>query len=82
MSLESLIIASSAAFLALAYDPRDLNLYKVIGSDDVIEFLPEEEREESRYLAQTVNSLLASVCVCDLSLTIFDEKRILAVPSW
>ncbi|KAI6033642.1 hypothetical protein BKA83DRAFT_4486712 [Pisolithus microcarpus] len=46
------------AFLASAYDPRDLNLYKVVGSDDVIEFLPADEPEESKYLAQMVNSLL------------------------
>ncbi|KAI5997067.1 GH3 auxin-responsive promoter [Pisolithus albus] len=55
VSLETLTIASSEAFLALAYDPRDLNLYKVVGSDDVIEFLPVDEPEESRYLAQTWN---------------------------
>ncbi|KAI5990909.1 GH3 auxin-responsive promoter [Pisolithus albus] len=55
VSLETLTIASSEAFLALAYDPRDLGLYKVVGSDDVIEFLPVDEPEESRYLAQTGN---------------------------
>ncbi|KAI6094510.1 GH3 auxin-responsive promoter [Pisolithus sp. B1] len=55
VSLETLSIASSEAFLALAYDPRDLNLYKVVGSDDVIEFLPVDEPEESKYLAQTWN---------------------------
>ncbi|KAI6006117.1 GH3 auxin-responsive promoter-domain-containing protein [Pisolithus albus] len=55
VSLETLTIASSEAFLALAYDPRDLGLYKVVGSDDVIEFLPVDEPEESRYLAQMGN---------------------------
>ncbi|KIK16197.1 hypothetical protein PISMIDRAFT_686591 [Pisolithus microcarpus 441] len=46
VSLETLTIASSEA---------DLSLYKVVGSDDVIEFLPVDEPEESRYLAQTWN---------------------------
>ncbi|KAI6140836.1 hypothetical protein BKA82DRAFT_4448546 [Pisolithus tinctorius] len=31
------------------------NLYKVVGSDDVIEFLPVGEPEESKYLAQSWN---------------------------
>ncbi|KAI6151501.1 GH3 auxin-responsive promoter-domain-containing protein, partial [Pisolithus tinctorius] len=55
VSLQTLSIASSEAFLALAYDPTDLNLYKIVGSDDVIEFLPVDEPEESKYLAQTWN---------------------------
>ncbi|KAI6042179.1 GH3 auxin-responsive promoter [Pisolithus marmoratus] len=55
VSVETLAIASSEAWLAVAYDPRDLNLYKVVGSDDVIEFLPVDEPEESKYLAQSWN---------------------------
>ncbi|KAI6096843.1 GH3 auxin-responsive promoter [Pisolithus sp. B1] len=55
VSIESVAIASSEAYLAIAYDPRDLNLYKVVGSDDVIEFLPVDEPEESKYLAQSWN---------------------------
>ncbi|KAI5985505.1 GH3 auxin-responsive promoter [Pisolithus albus] len=55
VSVQTLAIASSEAYLAVAYDPRDLNLYKVIGSDDVIEFLPVDEPEESKYLAQSWN---------------------------
>ncbi|KAI5998394.1 GH3 auxin-responsive promoter [Pisolithus orientalis] len=55
VSIQSVAIVSSEAFLAVAYDPRDLNLYKVIGSDDVIEFLPVDEPEESKYLAQSWN---------------------------
>ncbi|KAI6141111.1 GH3 auxin-responsive promoter [Pisolithus tinctorius] len=55
VSLQTLAIGSSEAFLAVAYDPRDLNLYKLVGSDDVIEFLPVEDPEESKYLAQSWN---------------------------
>ncbi|KAI6044140.1 GH3 auxin-responsive promoter [Pisolithus marmoratus] len=55
VSIQTLVIASSEVYLAVAYDPRDLNLYKVVGSDDVIEFLLVDEPEESRYLAQSWN---------------------------
>ncbi|KAI6141108.1 GH3 auxin-responsive promoter [Pisolithus tinctorius] len=55
VSVQTLAIASSEAYLAMAYDPRDLNLYKVVGSDDVIEFLPVDDPEESKYLAQSWN---------------------------
>ncbi|KAI6033477.1 GH3 auxin-responsive promoter [Pisolithus microcarpus] len=55
VSIQSVAIASSEAYLAVAYDPRDLNLYKVIGSDDVVEFLPVDQPEESKYLAQSWN---------------------------
>ncbi|KAI6141045.1 GH3 auxin-responsive promoter [Pisolithus tinctorius] len=55
VSVQSVVIASSEAFLAVVYDPRDLNLYSVVGSDDVIEFLPVEKPEESKYLAQSWN---------------------------
>ncbi|KAI5985503.1 GH3 auxin-responsive promoter-domain-containing protein [Pisolithus albus] len=55
VSIQSVAIASSEAYLAIAYDPRDLNLYKVIGSDDVVEFLPVNQPEESKYLAQAWN---------------------------
>ncbi|KAI6044161.1 GH3 auxin-responsive promoter-domain-containing protein [Pisolithus marmoratus] len=55
VSVETLVIASSEAWLAVAYDPRDLNLYKVVGSDNVIEFLPVDKPEESKYLAQSWN---------------------------
>ncbi|KAI6011140.1 GH3 auxin-responsive promoter [Pisolithus marmoratus] len=55
VSIQTLVIASSEVYLAVAYDPRDLNLYKVVGSDDVIEFLPVDEPEESKYLAQSWN---------------------------
>ncbi|KIO12102.1 hypothetical protein M404DRAFT_89929, partial [Pisolithus tinctorius Marx 270] len=55
VSLQTLSIASSEAFLASAYDPMDLDLYKIVGSNDVIKFLPVDEPEDSRYLAQTWN---------------------------
>ncbi|KAI6096841.1 GH3 auxin-responsive promoter [Pisolithus sp. B1] len=55
VSVQTVAIASSEAYLAVVYDPRDLNLYKVIGSDDVVEFLPVEKPEESKYLAQSWN---------------------------
>ncbi|KAI5998366.1 GH3 auxin-responsive promoter-domain-containing protein [Pisolithus orientalis] len=55
VSVKTLAIASSEAYLAVAYGPRDLNLYKVVGSDDVIEFLPVDDPEESKYLAQSWN---------------------------
>ncbi|KIN95140.1 hypothetical protein M404DRAFT_72684, partial [Pisolithus tinctorius Marx 270] len=54
VSVQSVVIASSEAFLAVVYDPRDLNLYRVVGSDDVIEFLPVDKPEESKYLAQSI----------------------------
>lgn len=54
VQLRTLGINCSEAFLALAYDHRDPSLYKVIGSDDIIEFLPVEAPEESKYLTQTV----------------------------
>ncbi|KAI6106200.1 GH3 auxin-responsive promoter [Pisolithus croceorrhizus] len=55
VSVQTVAIASSEAYLAVVYDPRDLNLYKVIGSDDVVEFLPVDKPEESKYLAQSWN---------------------------
>lgn len=51
--LNTLGITCSEAFLALPYDQRDPNLYKVVGSDEIIEFLPEDAPEESRYVIQT-----------------------------
>ncbi|KAF9240244.1 GH3 auxin-responsive promoter [Melanogaster broomeanus] len=53
--LQTLGINCSEAFLALAYDHRDPSLYKVVGSDDIIEFLPLDSPEESKYLTQTWN---------------------------
>ncbi|KAH7885483.1 GH3 auxin-responsive promoter [Phlebopus sp. FC_14] len=53
--LQTLGINCSEAFLALAYDHRDASLYKVVGSDDIIEFLPIDSPEESKYLTQTWN---------------------------
>ncbi|KAH7919002.1 hypothetical protein BV22DRAFT_1199727 [Leucogyrophana mollusca] len=53
--LQTLGINCSEAFLALAYDNRDPSLYKVVGSDDIIEFLPIDQPEESEYLTQTWN---------------------------
>ncbi|KAI5998363.1 GH3 auxin-responsive promoter [Pisolithus orientalis] len=35
--------------------PEDLNLYKLVGSDDVIEFLPVDDPEEYKYLTQSWN---------------------------
>ncbi|KAI6140849.1 GH3 auxin-responsive promoter-domain-containing protein [Pisolithus tinctorius] len=49
------VSVQSVRFLAVVYDPRDLNLYSVVGSDDVIEFLPVDKPEESKYLAQSWN---------------------------
>ncbi|KIO12049.1 hypothetical protein M404DRAFT_962542 [Pisolithus tinctorius Marx 270] len=72
VSLQTLSIASSEAFLALAYDPTDLNLYKIVGSDDVIEFLPVDEPEESKYLAQTV--LLPQACARDTNAHPYNRK--------
>ncbi|KIJ64579.1 hypothetical protein HYDPIDRAFT_111943 [Hydnomerulius pinastri MD-312] len=56
--LQTLGINCSEAFLALAYDHRDPSLYKVVGSDDIIEFLPLDAPEESKYLTQTWNVVL------------------------
>ncbi|KAF8840790.1 hypothetical protein BDN67DRAFT_968105 [Paxillus ammoniavirescens] len=53
--LQTLGINCSEAFLALAYDHRDPSLYKVVGSDDIIEFLPLDSPEESKHLTQTWN---------------------------
>ena len=54
MELHTLGINCSEAFLALAYDHRDASLYKVVGSDDIIEFLPVDAPEDSKYVTQTV----------------------------
>ena len=54
MELRTLGIGCSEAFLALGYDHRDPSLYKVVGSDDIIEFLPVDAPEESKHLTQTV----------------------------
>ncbi|KAI6021207.1 GH3 auxin-responsive promoter [Pisolithus marmoratus] len=51
--LNTLGINCSEAFLALPYDQRDPSLYKVVGSDEIIEFLPEDAPEESQYVTQT-----------------------------
>lgn len=51
--LNTLGITCSEAFLALPYDQRDPSLYKVVGSDEIIEFLPEDAPEESRNVIQT-----------------------------
>ncbi|KAL4073475.1 GH3 auxin-responsive promoter, partial [Scleroderma citrinum] len=53
--LNTLGITCSEAFLALPYDQRDPSLYKVVGSDDIIEFLPEHAPEESQYVIQSWN---------------------------
>ncbi|KAI9568530.1 GH3 auxin-responsive promoter [Boletus coccyginus] len=55
VQLRTLGINCSEAFLALAYDHRDPSLYKVVGSDDIIEFLPIDAPEESKYVAQSWN---------------------------
>ncbi|KAG9316002.1 GH3 auxin-responsive promoter [Chiua virens] len=55
VQLQTLGINCSEAFLALAYDHRDPSLYKVVGSDDIVEFLPTDAPEEARYVAQTWN---------------------------
>ncbi|KAF8125755.1 GH3 auxin-responsive promoter [Boletus edulis] len=55
VELRTLGINCSEAFLALAYDHRDPSLYKVVGSDEIIEFLPVDAPEESNYLTQTWN---------------------------
>lgn len=54
VELQTLGINCSEAFLALAYDHRDASLYKVVGSDDIIEFLPLDAPEESKHVKQTV----------------------------
>ncbi|KAG6331510.1 hypothetical protein ID866_7580 [Astraeus odoratus] len=53
--LNTLGITCSEAFLALPYDQRDPSLYKVVGSDDIVEFLPEDAPEDSRHVVQTWN---------------------------
>ncbi|KAJ3411287.1 hypothetical protein HDV05_002433 [Chytridiales sp. JEL 0842] len=40
VSLETLGFTASESFAAVLYDPSDLNLFKVVGGDDVVEFLP------------------------------------------
>ncbi|KAF8548802.1 hypothetical protein OG21DRAFT_1489072 [Imleria badia] len=55
VQLRTLGINCSEAFFAHAYDHREPNLYKVIISDDIIEFLPAEAPEESKYVTQTWN---------------------------
>ncbi|KIN95484.1 hypothetical protein M404DRAFT_34112 [Pisolithus tinctorius Marx 270] len=52
------------------------NLYKVVGSDDVIEFLPVGEPEESKYLAQSVVERLIGK---DIRSDSDNKRRILAV---
>ncbi|EGO19354.1 hypothetical protein SERLADRAFT_479847 [Serpula lacrymans var. lacrymans S7.9] len=53
--MQTLGINCSEAFLALAYDSRDPSLYKVVGSDEIIEFLNVNEPEEAKSLTQTWN---------------------------
>ena len=43
-------INCSKAFLALTYDHRDPSLYKVVGSDNIIKFLPIDAPEESKHV--------------------------------
>ena len=50
----------SECFLALAYDPRDLNLFKVVGSDEVIEYLDIEKPEAASELTQAVSCVSLS----------------------
>ena len=54
VELRTLGINCSEAFLAFAYDNRNPSLYKIVGSDDIIEFLPVDSPEESKYVIQTV----------------------------
>lgn len=74
VELRTLGINSSEAFLALAYDNRDPSLYKVVGSDDIIEFLPIEAPEESKYVTQTVLGFHALLSLNDLMLFFFKWK--------
>lgn len=54
--IQNLGFTCSECFLALVYDVRELNLFKVVGSDDIIEFLDVEKPEDSAELTQIVSA--------------------------
>lgn len=54
VELRTLGINCGEAFLAVAYDHRDASLYKVVGSDDIVEFLPIDALEDAKYVKQSV----------------------------
>ena len=51
VNLRTLGINCSEAFLALAYDAKDKSLYKVVGSDDIIEYLDIDAPENASGLS-------------------------------
>ena len=68
VELRTLGFICSEAYLAFAYDHRDPSLYKVVGSDDIIKFLPIDAPEESKHVTQTVLVFHCSLQLDDLML--------------
>ncbi|KAJ3134871.1 hypothetical protein HK101_004296 [Irineochytrium annulatum] len=55
VAIETLGLTCSESMAAVMHDPKDLNLFKVVGTDDIIEYLPAEAEETPDAVVQPWN---------------------------
>lgn len=54
VALRGLGFTASESYIGIVYDEKDTNLFKVVGADDIIEYLDVEQEDSTASLSAAV----------------------------